>query len=464
MDETLSRSLRSTEDRLRLAMEQTRLAMFEWDLDRRLVSGTRTLAAIYGLNAAPPWPARLLAERTHADDVAMFRRMSAAAASMPLDEPIARRAQVRIVHADGTLRHLEIHYRRIDVAGSRRGHVLGVVNDVTERVLAEGARREVEQRLARIARLVPGMVYQFKQHPDGHFSFPYSSEGIREIYGVPPASVRTDASRALARIAPEDRALVRASVRESAAHMHEWRAEFRVRDDDGGLRWVLGQAAPLRDSDGGIVWHGHIMDITERKSAEMALRESETRLNLALSATQMTSWYWDFGSGEIVALPGFPHGFGLTTPTSFEAFRAIVHKDDVGALEDAVARVRAGPAAGFVTLDFRVDSEPVHWFETRMRAAIGTAGTVIGIHGITIDVTERRAAETERERLAHQFLQVQRMEAIGMLTGGIAHDFNNILASILGYTSLARRRFGASNPAQLTNYLDEVSAAGKRAR
>ena len=61
---------------------------------------------------------------------------------------------------------------------------------------------------------------------------------------------------------------------------------------------------------------------------------------------------------------------------------------------------------------------------------------------IARDITERRAAEAEREQLEAQLRQAQKMEAIGQLTGGIAHDFNNILTSVIGYLVLGQERAG----------------------
>lgn len=79
------------------------------------------------------------------------------------------------------------------------------------------------------------------------------------------------------------------------------------------------------------------------------------------------------------------------------------------------------------------------------------------------EVEERKLAEKQQEKLLKQLQQSQKMEAIGQLTGGIAHDFNNMLASIMGYTSLAQERFKKLNP-KLEEYLGEILAASERAR
>lgn len=90
-------------------------------------------------------------------------------------------------------------------------------------------------------------------------------------------------------------------------------------------------------------------------------------------------------------------------------------------------------------------------------------GSIYGLCGISTDITERKAAEAERLRLQSQLVQAQKMEAIGQLTGGIAHDFNNILASVLGYTSLALQQAHASGDTELADYLRQIQRAGERA-
>jgi PAS domain S-box-containing protein len=74
--------------------------------------------------------------------------------------------------------------------------------------------------------------------------------------------------------------------------------------------------------------------------------------------------------------------------------------------------------------------------EATIRFLRDVNGFPTGLLGITRDITERRRAEEEQERLRKQLLQAQKMEAIGTLTGGIAHDFNNLLTIINGYTEL----------------------------
>jgi signal transduction histidine kinase len=78
------------------------------------------------------------------------------------------------------------------------------------------------------------------------------------------------------------------------------------------------------------------------------------------------------------------------------------------------------------------------------------------------DITARKNAEAERERLEIRLRQSQKMEAMGTLAGGIAHDFNNILGAILGYGELAQN--GAPEGSNVRRHLDNVMHAGGRAK
>ena len=82
---------------------------------------------------------------------------------------------------------------------------------------------------------------------------------------------------------------------------------------------------------------------------------------------------------------------------------------------------------------------------------------IYAICGVVEDVTAQY-------QLQRQLQQTQKMEAIGQLTGGIAHDFNNVLASIMGYTGLTKRKVQEFNDEIITGYLDQITRAGERAR
>ncbi|WP_179131314.1 sensor histidine kinase, partial [Candidatus Entotheonella palauensis] len=86
-------------------------------------------------------------------------------------------------------------------------------------------------------------------------------------------------------------------------------------------------------------------------------------------------------------------------------------------------------------------------------------GNLFTIHQ---DITERKEAEDERERLTTQLHHSQKMEALGTLAGGIAHEFNNILAIILGFADLARR--DVPKDSRLFRYVHEIQVAGQRAK
>ena len=101
------------------------------------------------------------------------------------------------------------------------------------------------------------------------------------------------------------------------------------------------------------------------------------------------------------------------------------------------------------------------WASTNAQYYRDADGKVLGVEGVTRDVTELRLAREKKEKLESQLIQAQKMESIGTLAGGIAHDFNNILSGIYGFTEMAKAY--ADNPVKLNENLDQIANCAHKA-
>jgi signal transduction histidine kinase len=127
---------------------------------------------------------------------------------------------------------------------------------------------EASDKHNKIANRIPGMVYQYRMRPNRTYYFPYVSEGIRDIFQIEPEAVRDDASVIMERIHPDDIKAVQNSIIRSAKFLEPWVQEYRIIDLKGQIHWLSGSSSPELESDGGVLWHGIIMDITDKKSAD----------------------------------------------------------------------------------------------------------------------------------------------------------------------------------------------------
>ncbi|MBF0399434.1 MAG: MASE1 domain-containing protein [Magnetococcales bacterium] len=164
-----------------------------------------------------------------------------------------------------------------------------VVSLVITALRAESRRLEIDTqeaylRLNKIASRVPGLVYQFRLHPDGSSCLPYVSEAIRHIYRMEPSDVHADATAVLQRTHPDDYAAVMDSILRSARELSPWQQAFRVRYPDGTERWLFGDSIPEREPDGSTLWHGFITDITSQKEAQSELLRAKEQAEAASRA------------------------------------------------------------------------------------------------------------------------------------------------------------------------------------
>ncbi|NOT66918.1 MAG: PAS domain-containing protein [Methylophilaceae bacterium] len=139
--------------------------------------------------------------------------------------------------------------------------------DITKSKQTEAVEAE-RQVLNKIASQLPGMAFQFLLCSDGSSCFPYASEAIRDIYRLSPEDVCEDASKVFAILHPDDYDRINASIQNSVRDLSPWSLEYRVKFDDGTVRWLLGHAILQREAEGSTLWYGFVADITERKQLE----------------------------------------------------------------------------------------------------------------------------------------------------------------------------------------------------
>jgi PAS domain S-box-containing protein len=242
-------------------------------------------------------------------------------------------------------------------------------------------------------------------------------------------------------------------------------------------------------------------DITARKTAEAALRQSEAlahdyiqRVQLALAAGAIIgTWFWHVPSDKFTVDEAFATAFGFDpslgrSGLSLAQIIETVHPDDQAGLAAAIAAVlKTGGPYAHQYRTRRLDGN-YYWLEANGRVDFGQDGKALAFPGVLIDIDARRAVELERDRATAELRaltetleqrveertsallqaeealrQAQKMEAVGQLTGGLAHDFNNILAGIGGSLELMKTRLAQGRLGDIDRYLTGAQGAVKRA-
>ena len=236
-----------------------------------------------------------------------------------------------------------------------------------------------------------------------------------------------------------------------------------IRYDDLPLKTKDGRQIPVefvsnlyQEGDQQVI-QCNIRDISTRKKADAALRESEKRFKLVARAVSDVIWDWNLVTGNLWWSDGFMTTFGYAANEIEPGIKSLenrIHPDDLRRVIDGIYHA--------------IETSAESWAaEYRFRCKDGTYAFVQDSGYILRDATGKGIRMvggmrnlTEQKKMEAQHLRAQRMESIGTLAGGIAHDLNNVLAPIM--MSIELLKFDSSNDPDRSSILDTIHVSCRR--
>ncbi|MEG4324499.1 PAS domain S-box protein, partial [Microcoleus sp. herbarium5] len=328
---------------------------------------------------------------------------------------------------DGSMKHLMFNAIALyDETGNCLG-TTGTATDITDRKRAEAAlqhanaelERRVEARTAElrqtfaalsasetkfrtIAATMPGALFQFCNR-DGVWRIDYMSDRIEYISGVTAAEMMRDMNTFISRVHPEDLESYIASVNEAVENLSLWHYEGRLVKPDGEIRWWQGDSMPTRSENGEIVFCGVLFDITDRKVAETAIRESQRQLKEAQRVAHVGNWEFYPATNTVTWSEELFRIYGLepaAAAPSVEQQISLYHPEDVELWQRQIQQsLEFGIPYDFDYRFYRPDGT-LRYLNAVGKAETDANGKVVKLFGTALDITDRKAAEAALRQAA----------------------------------------------------------------
>jgi len=449
--------LQRSEAYLAEAQRLSHTGSFGWRPSTGEILWSAETLRIFQYDRATKPTVELVLQRVHPDDAALVKETVERASQDGKDFE----HEYRLVMPDGAVKHVHVvaHAER-DESGELE--FVGAVMDTTEGKRAEKKLRRSEESLLEAQKLSHTGSWR---HDVASGAVIVSPE-IYRIHDIKPDDDASNTEFFFSRFHPEDRKRVVDLFERAELETTEFQVDYRIVLADGTIKHLHTIGHPILNESGDLVeFVGTAMDVTAAKQAEEALRRSESYLADAQRLTRTGSWAWNvatrqsvYWSQENYRLFGFDPEAGIP---SDEAFYQRIHPEDRDRVRSAVFLERPDEGSHF-DVDFRIvlPGGAIKYVRSTGHPVRNISGGLLEYVGTSIDVTERKRADEERERLRQvqaDLAHLSRVTTMGELTASLAHEIRQPISAAVTNAKTCLRWLGRDEPD-----LAEASEAASR--
>jgi PAS domain S-box-containing protein len=431
--QALSNALQQSNARLEEAQRLAHIGHYEWDLIENRVTYSAELCRIWGI---PPvkdsFDVSAIFERIHPEDREKVSREAAEAIS----KGIHAKSEHRIVLPSGEVRViLGVGTVKRDASG-KAYEMFGTGQDITERKLAEQALQQSQFHLSEGERLAhigswASTDLGIRWSEDLNI---YWSDEVYKIFGFDPKNGTPSLKQFLSAVHPQDRASLTATMKKLHEEHCGCDVTNRIVRPDGEIRYVRCVGIPVGEDGVFKGYRGTTMDVTEQELLTQELRREKAYLAEGQSLTHAGSWACNLvkrqilhSSDENARLYGFDPSRG---PIPFDDYYNTILAEDESAISAKLGNAISEGADYDVEFRIRRTDGAI-----RFLRGIGhhNPPQEIGVYvGITMDITEQKHAEQERERLRQleaDLAHINRVNMMGELAAALAHEIKQPIAA-----------------------------------